>query len=293
MQFFHLFSFVVIVSHTSALPQLAELSEQYSNSVDTTLVSLFETISYQSVLNTRENSVTLVSLERRANSGGSSGGNSAGTGTPPSPESTSDKAKNTISTVFGDGAFSCMKLSSTIEKVGNGIAKLPNDIRKIVDMIGGDAGKTLEFYFKKALYVNTVLQGWVKAPGENIISIIKSGLGTVEYPKVEPSLKQTAAGLTAKIQTSLLIVVKAVSYLFKKIGFISQNLEAVHISFKDIFRSYMMFFEELKPILLRFSAGKVYHGYLSDICKSLDKFLVDQQQAYDIFTIILKASPHK
>ncbi|KAH6596967.1 hypothetical protein BASA50_004725 [Batrachochytrium salamandrivorans] len=87
-------------------------------------MSLFETRSYQPVLNTRENSVTLMSLERRANSGRSSGGNS-GSGTPPSPESTFEKAKNTIDTVFGKGAFNCGKLSATIDNVGDGILGCP------------------------------------------------------------------------------------------------------------------------------------------------------------------------
>ncbi|KAH6562014.1 hypothetical protein BASA62_009469 [Batrachochytrium salamandrivorans] len=81
-----------------------------------------------------------MSLERRANSGGNSGGS----GTPPSPASTSDKAKNTIGTVFGKGAFNCGKLSSTIDNVGDGIVRLPDDIRKVLDMIGG----MLEEYWK-------------------------------------------------------------------------------------------------------------------------------------------------
>ncbi|KAH9244024.1 hypothetical protein BASA81_018608 [Batrachochytrium salamandrivorans] len=74
MQLFYLLPFVGVVSHAAALPQPAELSETYSNGVDITLASLFETRSYQPVLNTREDPVALMSLERRANSGGNSGG---------------------------------------------------------------------------------------------------------------------------------------------------------------------------------------------------------------------------
>ncbi|KAH6576723.1 hypothetical protein BASA60_004357 [Batrachochytrium salamandrivorans] len=228
MQLFYLLSFVAVVSHAAALPQPAELSETYSNGVDITLASLFETRSYQPVLNTQENSVTLMSLERRANSGGNSG-----SGPPPPPESLFEKAKLTIGTAFGDGAFNCKKLSSTIENVGNGAVSLPDDIRRVADMIGG---ALLEKHW--------------------------SGLGTVEYSKIEPSLKQTAARLTAKIQAGF----KAVLH--------------------DVF-------EELKPLLMKFSAGKVYHGYLSDICKSLNKFLADQQQIYGRFAKAIEASPPK
>ncbi|KAH6576727.1 hypothetical protein BASA60_004361 [Batrachochytrium salamandrivorans] len=289
MQFLYLLPFVGVVSHAAALPQPAGLSDKYSNGVDITLASLFETRSYQPVLNTREDPVTLVLLERRANSGGNSGG----TGTPSPPESTSGKAKNTIGTVFGKDDFNCMKLSSTIDRVRDGVVSLPNDIRRVADMIGGSAGKILLAYFRRALYVNTVLEGWVTDPGENVISIIKSGLGVLEYSKIEPSLRQTAARLTAKIQAGFKAVVKAVSYLLKKIGFTNKNMETVHASFGDIFRSYMMFFEELKPLLMRFSAGKVYHGYLFNICKSLNKFLAEQQQTYDIFAKAIEASPPK
>ncbi|KAH9247986.1 hypothetical protein BASA81_014399 [Batrachochytrium salamandrivorans] len=40
MQFFHLFSFVVVASYAAALPQPAGLSEKYSNNVDTNLTIL-------------------------------------------------------------------------------------------------------------------------------------------------------------------------------------------------------------------------------------------------------------
>ncbi|KAH6578944.1 hypothetical protein BASA61_010581 [Batrachochytrium salamandrivorans] len=82
MQFLYLLSFVAVVSHAAALPQPAGFLKRTRNGVDITLASLFETRSYQPVLNTQENSVTLMSLERRANSGGNSG-----SGPPPPPES--------------------------------------------------------------------------------------------------------------------------------------------------------------------------------------------------------------
>ncbi|KAH9250041.1 hypothetical protein BASA81_012174 [Batrachochytrium salamandrivorans] len=78
MQFFYLFSFVVVASYAAALPQPAGLSEKHSNNVDTTLTSGLEARSYQPGLNSYKESVTLMSLKRRADSEGSSGDNSEG-----------------------------------------------------------------------------------------------------------------------------------------------------------------------------------------------------------------------
>ncbi|KAH6599630.1 hypothetical protein BASA50_002973 [Batrachochytrium salamandrivorans] len=72
MQLFHLFSFVVVASYAAALPQPAGLSEKYSSNVDTNLASGLEARSYQPVLNSQKNPATLMSLERRANSGSGS-----------------------------------------------------------------------------------------------------------------------------------------------------------------------------------------------------------------------------
>ncbi|KAH6563661.1 hypothetical protein BASA60_010652 [Batrachochytrium salamandrivorans] len=191
MQFLCLLSFVGVVSTVVALPQPAELSEQYSNGVDITLASLFETISYQPVLNTRDDSVTLVSLKRRDDSAGSAGGNS-GSGTPPPPVSTFEYAKLTIGSAFGKEAFNCVKLFSTIDKVGNGSFSLHKDIKEAADMIGGIAGEMQEIYFRRALYVNKAIEDWIRDTGRNVISIITSGLGAAEYSKVDPSLRQTA-----------------------------------------------------------------------------------------------------
>ncbi|KAH9263081.1 hypothetical protein BASA83_013597 [Batrachochytrium salamandrivorans] len=66
MQFFYLLSFVVVASYAAALPQPAELSEKHSNGVDATLAFGLKARSYQPGLNSKRDSATLVSLERRA-----------------------------------------------------------------------------------------------------------------------------------------------------------------------------------------------------------------------------------
>ncbi|KAH6597367.1 hypothetical protein BASA50_004509 [Batrachochytrium salamandrivorans] len=69
MQFLCLFSFVVVASYAAALPQPAELSGKYSSNVNSDLASGLEARSYQPVVDTLTDSVTLMSLKRRDNSG--------------------------------------------------------------------------------------------------------------------------------------------------------------------------------------------------------------------------------
>ncbi|KAH9264244.1 hypothetical protein BASA83_012324 [Batrachochytrium salamandrivorans] len=69
MQFFHLFSFVVVASYAAALPQPAELSEKVFEQCHTNLASGLELDPTNLVLNSYKESATLVSLKRRDDSG--------------------------------------------------------------------------------------------------------------------------------------------------------------------------------------------------------------------------------
>ncbi|KAH6579085.1 hypothetical protein BASA61_010498, partial [Batrachochytrium salamandrivorans] len=100
MQFFHLFSFVVVASYAAALPQPAELSGKYSNSADANLMSGLEARSYQPALNSYKESAILVSLKRRANGGSGS-----------SLSSTSSSNEK-FSSGFTDGEISSKNLAS-------------------------------------------------------------------------------------------------------------------------------------------------------------------------------------
>ncbi|KAH9271606.1 hypothetical protein BASA83_006216 [Batrachochytrium salamandrivorans] len=71
----YLLSFVAVVSNAAALPQPAEISDKHSSNVDIALASFLSARSYQPELNSQKNSATLMSLERRADSDGASGGN--------------------------------------------------------------------------------------------------------------------------------------------------------------------------------------------------------------------------
>ncbi|KAH6570181.1 hypothetical protein BASA62_004433 [Batrachochytrium salamandrivorans] len=121
MQFFYLLSFVVVASYAAALPQPAGLSEKYSNNVDITLASILEARSYQPVSNTREDSPTLMSLERRADSAGS----------PRLPRSTN---------------------------VGDGFAELSENGEKVGNKIGGAAGAYWHCILEGYIYTGTVIQ---------------------------------------------------------------------------------------------------------------------------------------
>ncbi|KAH6599222.1 hypothetical protein BASA50_003164 [Batrachochytrium salamandrivorans] len=92
MQFFHLFSFVVVASYAAALPQPAELSEKYSNDVDTNSAFGLEARSYQPVLNSYKDSATSVLLKRQDDSEGSPEANSE-----VSPETNSEGSPETNS----------------------------------------------------------------------------------------------------------------------------------------------------------------------------------------------------
>ncbi|KAH9272874.1 hypothetical protein BASA83_004762 [Batrachochytrium salamandrivorans] len=148
MQFFRLFSFVVVASYAVALPQPAELSEQYSNSADANLASGLEARSYQPGLNSYKESAILMSLKRRDDSDGSPEGNPEGSpeanseGSPEgnsegSPEGNSGGSSEddseldltqplvttfdeTVKYFFSDSDLSSENLASTIDKVGDG-----------------------------------------------------------------------------------------------------------------------------------------------------------------------------
>ncbi|KAH6585709.1 hypothetical protein BASA50_001043 [Batrachochytrium salamandrivorans] len=106
MQFFHLFSFVVVASYAAALPQPAGLSEKYSNSADTTLASGLGARSYQPGSNSHKDSATLVSLKRR--------------------NAPADCSEN---------------LASTIDNVGDGNANFFREGEKLEQKIGGLVGR--------------------------------------------------------------------------------------------------------------------------------------------------------
>ncbi|KAH6573646.1 hypothetical protein BASA62_002833 [Batrachochytrium salamandrivorans] len=122
MQFFHLFSFVVVASYAAALPQPAGLSEK--------------------------DSATLVSLKRRDDSEGSSEENS-GSDSPPPPATTPG---HTVSVPFTNDDVSTMNLASMIKNVRDGGYIVEGGVERSGNMIGGLVGDMMTMYLGKATY---------------------------------------------------------------------------------------------------------------------------------------------
>ncbi|KAH6583797.1 hypothetical protein BASA60_001266, partial [Batrachochytrium salamandrivorans] len=220
MQFFHLFPFVVVASYAATLPQPAGLSEKHSNNADATLASGLEARSYQPGLNSQKDSATLVSLKRRGGSGSRQ---------PPSP-------------------------ATTPKQVENNHADVPENVKAAGKTIGGITENLLLAYFQKALYVTKSLKDWVENTGEDIVAVIKSGLGDAEYSKVESSLKEADEKLTDRANGYLRLVNAALSHIEKDVSTAKQRMETIHVSFMYLFESYTEYFEKLGLQLKKFDA---------------------------------------
>ncbi|KAH9263998.1 hypothetical protein BASA83_012527, partial [Batrachochytrium salamandrivorans] len=188
MQFFHLLSVVVVASYAAALPQPAELSEQYSSNVDITLASILKARSYQPVSNSQKDSATLVSLERRAGPAGSPGGNFL-FGIPPLSTLDYYEAEKLIDSIFKPGDFSFANISSTIKNVGDGFAKLSENGEKVGNKISGAAGGLLALYLRKSTYVALSLTLSASSGLNATISFIRSITPPLSSPRpFQPSL---------------------------------------------------------------------------------------------------------
>ncbi|KAH9244630.1 hypothetical protein BASA81_017944 [Batrachochytrium salamandrivorans] len=138
MQFFHLFSFVVVASYVAALPQPARLSAKHSNNVDTNLASGLEARSYQPVLNSHKDSATLVSLKRRDDS------DEDGDGLNLPPLLTIDDNYEIIDKFFTYDDFISENMAATIDRVGDGAVGFYKDGEKAGKEIGDPAGPMLK-----------------------------------------------------------------------------------------------------------------------------------------------------
>ncbi|KAH6598393.1 hypothetical protein BASA50_003813 [Batrachochytrium salamandrivorans] len=272
MQFFHLFSFVVVASYAAALPQPAGRSEKHSNSADATLVSGLEARSYQPGSNSQKDSATLVSLKRRGGSGSRQ---------PPSPATTPKRIVREIDTPLDKAELGTLLLSSKIEEVENNHADVPENVKAAGKTIGGITENLLLAYFQKALYVTKSLKDWVENTGEDIVAVIKSGLGDAEYSKVESSLKEADEKLTDRANGYLRLVNTALSTYRKKCQHCEKQMETIHVSFMYLFESYTEYFEKLGLQLKKFDAGKNIRKSLSGADASLVDFTRDQRDLYE------------
>ncbi|KAH9271936.1 hypothetical protein BASA83_005774 [Batrachochytrium salamandrivorans] len=289
MQFFCLLSFVVVALHAAALPQPARPSKKCSNSVSADLVSDLKAISNRPALNSQQDPVTLISLERRDDSKGHSGDNSKSDPSPP-PALTSDGIIREINGVF-KVRIGSLDLSSTVDEIGDYHGHLPKSIDDVGKAIGWIVGGLIANYLKRMIYVNNHLKDWIAINGDAVIPILKSGLDDAEYSRVELSLRKTVAKLMDEVRECLIAVFDAISRIIEKTGDVVQNVETVAKSFERVFNSRMKFFEELKLLLKKFAAGKSFYTILSNIGASINKFMERQQSFYDYIMKALKATP--
>ncbi|KAH6586675.1 hypothetical protein BASA61_006471 [Batrachochytrium salamandrivorans] len=176
MQLFYLLSFVAVVSNAAALPQPAGLSEKYSNNVDATLASDLDARSYQPGLNFKRDSATLVSLERRDNSGSRQSS---------PPASLRQVAPNRLYNPFDRTETTTVNISATIDNVGNdGVPKMLAGEEEIPEIyavgvragarISGNAGALLTRYLRRTQYVALALDDGRESDGNNVM--VTSGL---------------------------------------------------------------------------------------------------------------------
>ncbi|KAH6602997.1 hypothetical protein BASA61_000548 [Batrachochytrium salamandrivorans] len=292
MQLFYLLSFVGVVSHAAALPQPAGLSEQYSGNVDIALASFLGARSYHPVLNSKEDSATLVSLKRRADSDGASGDN-GGSSPPPPPLLTYDDVQDIIASFFKDDDFTSANISSTIDRVKDGIVGFYKDGEKAEKEIGGAAGPLLKRSIDRAIYVFVALVGWMQKEGNPVLHLIYTLVGEAKFDEIFKAFITAltkSAELTNKKERE---VTGSVSNILTKTGTVVENVNTIHKAFEDIFNGRMTLFTLLGSLLKEFESAKILYENISNAMTSLDKFLADQQKIHDDIIKALGPPPPK
>ncbi|KAH6562292.1 hypothetical protein BASA81_013059 [Batrachochytrium salamandrivorans] len=280
MQFFYLVSLVVVASNVAAFPQPAEQFEKHSDSANADLTSDLETRSYQPEFNPQSNSGTLVSLERRGSSQGSSEEDSGSDSSFPfvmTRSRTQQKTKNAID----KAETGSLMLSSIINEVEHSRAVASENPGTDENATGGSAKETTVEYLKNALYISTSMKTWVKENRKWMLIVIKSGLNSVEYSKAKSTLKEAGERLAVNVKKCMKAVNDALLAIEKNASPIKLKMETIHASYTQIFDAYMMYLEELQLQLDKFDDGAIIYGYLSDGIADLAKFTENQQGLYN------------
>ncbi|KAH6587773.1 hypothetical protein BASA50_011164 [Batrachochytrium salamandrivorans] len=280
MQFFNLFSFVVVASYVAALPQPAGLSSKYSNNADTNLAFGLEARSYQPVLNSQRDSATSVLLKRQDDSEGS-----------PPPATTPETTRWDIETPLDKAEFGSLIMASTIDEAEEDYVEAPESVKTAAAAVGGSVEKELVDYLKRALYVGDALKEWDEDTVKEILAVIQSGLGDEEYAKVESSLKEANEKLKADASGDLQQVTDAVLAIGENPSSVKPEMETIHAALGRTFDAYKVFFGVLQTQLTRFDAGANIDKYLSEASENLVGFTEKQQGLYDEVMQKLETAP--
>ncbi|KAH9275729.1 hypothetical protein BASA83_002031 [Batrachochytrium salamandrivorans] len=276
MQFFHLFSFVVVASYAAALPQPAGLSEKYSNNVDTTLASILEARSYQPVSNSYKDSATLVSLKRRDDSGGSPEDNSGSDSSPP-PDTTPDEP---FIDPFADGTLIFKNIASTINNVGDGVVGLFKKGELAIQKFDGDARDMVARHLRRHAYVNAALAIWSYFRVASVFNFIKSLWSDDELSVVGPELVAKIEELKVKFNAESKAAVDATTKISNDDGLATDNLHDTNTSFQNALFTCISLVDKLRSQLVEFNDGETLSEYLADIIVSISDFHYEQQEFY-------------
>ncbi|KAH6565630.1 hypothetical protein BASA50_010249 [Batrachochytrium salamandrivorans] len=285
MQLFYLFSFVVVASYAAALPQPAELSEQYSNDADTNLAFGLETRSYQPGLNSQKDLATLTLLKRQDNS------EDNGDGSDLPPLLTPQGIQDVIDNFFTDDDFISANMASTIDRVGDGAVGFYKDGEKAGKEIGDPAGPMLARYIERAIYVIVALVGWIEKDVGTIFLAIKSVVSEAKYTEILQTFITALRESTKLSSEKEGEVVKAVSNILTKTGTVIESVNTIHTSFKDAFHSRAKPFILLGSPLKGFESTKILYENIFNAMKSLGKFLTDQRKIHKEIIKALEPPP--
>ncbi|KAH6584571.1 hypothetical protein BASA61_007380 [Batrachochytrium salamandrivorans] len=270
MQLFYLLPFVAVVSYAAALPQPAELSAKYSNNVNADLVSVLEAISYQPGLDSYKESAALMSLKRRDDSDGASGGNGGSDSFLPSTSGPNEPFKSP----FTDSNVSSKNLASTIKNVGDGIFDLYKDGEKVGQKISGPSGDMVTKYIRKNAYVNVALRHWAHESVSGILDKIKSLWGDDEYSRFEPDLTKDIKKWEDEFRAGLNAIVDATTNILEDVGPVGENLQKIGRSFERTLFNRGSLISKLMRLLSRLKVVRLSYGYLGDIVVSSAKFFI-------------------
>ncbi|KAH9271094.1 hypothetical protein BASA83_006636 [Batrachochytrium salamandrivorans] len=292
MQFFYLFSFVVAASYAAALPQPAELSEKHSNNVNATLASGLEARFYQPGLNSYKESATLMLLERRDDSAGSSEEDSESDLSPlpdttpnDSEESSEEDSESGLSPLpdttfnepfsdpFTEDEISSENLASTINRAGDSDVDLFKGGELAGQRIGGTVGGRLARYLRRAAYVNVALSQWSHESVNDILSLIRSNSGEGEHFEVEPGFTKKIKDLEDKSDEGVNAMIDATSKIAKDDDSVIENVRNTRRSFKLTFTSRRTLLRMLISKLRLFKDGRTLELQLDDVVTILMSFL--------------------
>ncbi|KAH6597361.1 hypothetical protein BASA50_004503 [Batrachochytrium salamandrivorans] len=288
MQFLCLFSFVVVASYAAALPQPEELSGKYPNSVNNDLVSILGARSYQPVVNTLKNLLTLTSLERRDDGSKQSpekGGESPGgdkSGTSPSTDTTSKKETEESETHLEKAERGTLALTSTINGVGEGL-DVPRNVKAVGNAIDGNLKNLAVEYLTGALFVHRALKDWVEDFAKDAIIVVYETFGRTDYAKTVGLLRDTTRELIKEVRELLKKITDDMKDIIRRYGNLGVQLRNIHILFGRVFGSYMDYFKTLQAQLAKVRGAENICKYLANADKSVSQFFEKQTDIFGVW----------